>query len=65
MTVTVTATPKPHRVAAELVVPAGCPVQMLTLRGEAGNFPSPLGVTLRDLDLRPLAGPAAASETTP
>lgn len=65
MTVTVTATPKPHRVAAELVVPAGCPIQMLTLRGESGNFPSPLGVTLRDLELRPLAGPAAASETTP
>lgn len=67
MTVPVTPTAKPHRVTAELVVPAGCPAQMLTLRGETGDFPSPLGVTLRDLDLRPLSGPAskAASETTP
>lgn len=67
MTVPVTPSAKPHRIAAELVVPAGCAAQTLTLRGEAGDFPSPLGVTLRDLDLRPLSGPAskAASETTP
>jgi hypothetical protein len=63
MNVAVTATAKPHRVAAEIVVPAGCPAQTLTLRGEAGDFPSPLGVTLRDLGLRRLSGPA--SETTP
>ena len=34
----------------------------LSLRGEAGDFPAPLGVTIRDLDLRPLSG---ASEATP
>jgi hypothetical protein len=79
MNVAVTATAKPHRVTDELVIPTGCPGQTLTLRGEAGDFPSPLSVTLRDLDLRPLSGPAstgkmastakatstAASETTP
>ncbi|MBE2992963.1 hypothetical protein IFR23_13180 [Sphingomonas sp. CFBP 13603] len=75
MNVAVTATPKLHRIAAEITVPTGCPAQTLTLRGEAGDFPSPMGVTLRDLDLRPLSGPAsagmskpasaAASETTP
>ncbi len=79
MNVAVTATAKPHRIAAEIVIPTGCPAQTLTLRGEAGDFPSPLSVTLRDLDLRPLSGPAnagtaaskatatsaAASETTP
>ena len=67
MTVPVTSTAKPHRVTAELVVPAGCPAQMLTLHGETGDFPSPLGVTLHDLDLRPLSGPAskAATEATP
>ncbi|MBC3941318.1 hypothetical protein [Sphingomonas albertensis] len=75
MNVAVTATAKPHRVATEIVVPASCPAQTLTLRGEAGDFPSPLGVTLRDLDLRTLSGPASvgprettsapASETTP
>ncbi len=67
MNVAVTATAKPHRTAAEIAVPTGCPAQTLTLRGEAGDFPSPIGVTLRDLDLRPLSGPASAasSETTP
>jgi len=60
MNVAVTATAKPHRIVAEIVIPTGCPAQTLTLRGEAGDFPSPLGVTLRDLDLRPLPGPATA-----
>ncbi len=54
MTLPVTATAKPHRIAADVVVPANCPSQILTLRGEAGEFPAPLNVTLRDLDLRPV-----------
>ena len=79
MNVAATATAKPHRITAEIVIPTGCPAQTLTLRGEAGDFPSPLSVTLRDLDLRTVSGPAstskaagtatatsaAASETTP
>ncbi|MGU3392459.1 hypothetical protein [Sphingomonas sp. M1A8_2b] len=55
LTLPVTATAKPHRIAADVVVPANCPSQLLTLRGEAGEFPSPLSVTLRDLDLRPVS----------
>jgi hypothetical protein len=54
MTLPVTATAKPHRIAADIVVQANCPTQILTLRGEAGEFPSPLSVTLRDLELRPV-----------
>lgn len=65
MNVAVTATAKPHRIATEVVVPAGCPAQTLTLRGEANDFPSPLGLTVRDLDLRSVsvATTGAASET--
>jgi len=63
MNVTVAATAKPHRIVTGIVVPAGCPVQTLTLRGEAGEFPSPLSVTVSDLDLRPAS--QAISETTP
>lgn len=54
MTLPVTATAKPHRLAAAIMVPANCPSQILTLRGEAGEFPSPVSVTLRELDLRPV-----------
>ena len=43
-------------IAADLVVPADCPAQTLTLRSEAGEFPAPVSVTIRDLDLRPVAG---------
>ncbi|RZL73859.1 MAG: hypothetical protein EOP66_12240 [Sphingomonas sp.] len=59
MTVAVTAGAKTNRIATAFVVPANCPVQMLTLRGESGAFPMPLGVTLRNLDL--CAVPPAAS----
>ncbi len=51
MNVVVIATAKTHRITAEIAIPAGCPAQTLTLRGEAGDFPSALSVTLRDLDL--------------
>jgi hypothetical protein len=52
----ITAGATKRRIAADLVVPAGCPAQMLTLRGEAGEFPAPISLTVRDLDLRPVAG---------
>ena len=67
MNIAVTATAKPHRIATGIVVPVGCPAQTLTLRGEAGDFPSPLGLTIRDLKLRATsdAPPKAASEATP
>ena len=62
MNVGVTANAKPHRITGEIVIPTGCPAQTLTLRSEAGDFPSPLSVTLRDLDLRPLSGPASTGK---
>ena len=40
-----------RRVAATLAVPSECPAQMLTLRGEAGEFPSPVNLTISDLTL--------------
>lgn len=45
----VTAASSPRRVATDLVVPANCPAQWLTLRAEAGEFPAPIAVTVRDL----------------
>jgi hypothetical protein len=63
MTVAVAAVAKPRRIAADLVVPPGCPAQTLALRGEAGDFPAPVDVTIRDLDLRPLSD--AARDITP
>ncbi len=47
-----------HRVTATANVPANCPAQRLVLAGEAGEFPAPMNLTLRDLDLH------AASEST-
>lgn len=47
------ATGKPHRIAAGVTVPAGCPAQNLVLTGNPGEFPAPVTLTLRDLDLRP------------
>jgi hypothetical protein len=44
-----------HRVAASFTVPSNCPAQQLTLTGNAGDFPAPLNVALRDLDMRPAA----------
>lgn len=43
-----------RRVAADLSVPATCPAQTLSLRGEAGEFPVPVAITLRDPDIRQL-----------
>lgn len=56
MNLRITAGATKRRIAADATVPAGCPAQLLTLRGEAGEFPAPISVTVRDLDLRPVAG---------
>jgi hypothetical protein len=55
-TVPVVAGPTRRRIAAELIVPANCPAQMLQLNGEAGDFPAPINVTLRDPQVRGLDG---------
>lgn len=44
---------KPRRIAAGVTVPAGCPAQNLMLTGNPGEFPAPVTLTLRDLELRP------------
>lgn len=54
MRVPVAATASRQRIAAELAVPAGCPAQTLQLVSEAGDFPAPIVVTIRDLALAPL-----------
>lgn len=43
-------------IAAAFTVTPACPAQRLTLVGEAGEFPSPINVTVRDLDLRAVPG---------
>lgn len=45
-----------RRAGAAFAVPAGCPAQTLTLRGEAGEFPSPVNVTIGGLALRRIDG---------
>jgi hypothetical protein len=55
MNAAVTGTGTRHRVAAGFTVPADCPAQQLTLTGTAGEFPAPINVVLRDLDMRPAA----------
>lgn len=52
MTLPMTATGTPHRVDTLFTVPAGCAAQQLTLSGIAGEFPAPITLTLRDLDVR-------------
>ncbi|WP_010185635.1 hypothetical protein [Sphingomonas sp. PAMC 26605] len=58
MDVPVLAAAGQRRIAAEVVVPASCPAQMLALRGEAGDLPAPVSVTIRDVTMhaRPGAG---------
>jgi hypothetical protein len=48
-----------HRVGAGIVVPSGCPAQQLALIGNAGDFPTPIDASFRDLDLRPASVPAS------
>jgi hypothetical protein len=45
-----------QRVATAFTVPSNCPAQQLALIGTAGEFPAPVNVTLRDLDMRPTTG---------
>lgn len=55
MNVAVTATARPRRIDTDVVIPSDCPAQTLRLRGEAADFPAPIALTLRDLDLRLLS----------
>lgn len=52
LNVAATAAGTPNRIAAAFTVPVGCPAQQLTLIGNGGEFPAPITLTLRDLDLR-------------
>lgn len=52
MNAVVSATGTPHRDTANFTVPAGCAAQRLVLVGNAGEFPTPMNVTLRDLALQ-------------
>lgn len=56
LNVPVVAAAGPRRVAAELVVPRDCPAQTLALRGEAGDLPAPVSVTIRDLKMHSGSG---------
>ena len=56
MRVAVAGTGQSRRIAGGFTVSAGCPAQQLALMGDAGEFPATLNVTLRDLDLRAVAG---------
>lgn len=59
--VAVPTTPGTHRASGTFAVPAACAAQTLTLRGEAGEFPSPISLTIKGLAIRA----ADASETRP
>jgi hypothetical protein len=50
--VAVLTTPGSHRASGAFAVPATCPAQTLTLRGEAGEFPSPISLTIKKLAIR-------------
>ena len=56
MNAVVSASDRPKRTVAEVTVPSNCPAQVLALSGEAGEFPVPVNVTMRDVALRPLVG---------
>jgi hypothetical protein len=53
MNAPVTAAAARRRIGADFAVPADCPAQTLTLRGEAGEFPVPIVLTLRDPAITP------------
>lgn len=57
MNAPVVAAAVPRRSAADFAVPANCPAQTLSVRGEAGEFPVPAAVTLRDPAIRSLSAP--------
>ncbi len=56
MNLAITAGATKRQIAADFAVPINCPAQTLTLRGEAGEFPAPISLTVRDLELHPIAG---------
>lgn len=57
--VAVPTTPGSHRVSGAFAVPATCPAQTLTLRGEEGEFPSPISLTIKGLAIRAAGAPEA------
>lgn len=57
--VAVPTTPGSHRASGTFAVPATCPAQTLTLRGEAGEFPSPISLTIKGLVIRAADTPEA------
>lgn len=61
MNVPVVAAAARRQIVADFAVPANCPAQMLSLRGEAGDYPVPVAVTLRD----PAIGSAIGSAPRP
>lgn len=50
--VAVPTTPGAHQAGDAFAVPTACPAQTLTLRGEAGEFPSPISLTIKWLAIR-------------
>lgn len=59
--VAVPTVPGSHRASGAFAVPAACPAQALTLRGEAGEFPSPISLTIRGLAIHAVGAPEATS----
>ncbi|WP_156818942.1 hypothetical protein [Sphingomonas sp. Mn802worker] len=57
--IAVPTTPGSHRAGSPFMVPATCPAQTLTLRGEAGEFPSPVSLTIKGLAIRAAGMPEA------
>lgn len=54
MNANVVASAERRRLTSDFAVPADCPAQGLTLRGEAGEFPVPVNVTMRAPAIQPL-----------
>lgn len=48
-----------HRAGGAFTVTSTCPAQTLTLRGEAGEFPSPISLTIKGLAIRAAGAPEA------
>lgn len=59
--VAVPTTPGTHRASGTFAIPAACPAQVLTLRGEAGEFPSPISLMIKGLAIRAAGAPEARS----
>lgn len=57
--VAIPTTPGLHRVGGTFAVSAACPAQTFRLRGEAGEFPSPISLTIKELSIRATGAPEA------